>query len=144
MSDPADIALMEHLALHSPLSLQDFCTKFSSVHGLPAFRFDSENETEWGFTALNNIEYNISRPYETDTLRNWDPTVPSGCNFGISLILLSNHARPTHEWAHEHVVIPVARTIAVTFSTTVYYHRTWLGIGQNVMRDTCFPPDDAS
>lgn len=104
-------------------------------------RFDAENETEWGGAEQEEVEYNVSRPFETETLREWDNTVPPGCNFGISLALLRPHKLPTHEWALEHLVTPVARTVANEFSTTVYFHRTWFGPGQNVARQDCFHPN---
>ena len=143
MSDAANIAIMEHLSLHSPLSIQDFCARFSSVFHLPEFHFDAENETEWGTVEFEHVEFNVSKPYEADTLRGWDSTVPFGCNFGISLILLRSHKSPTHEWALEQLETPVARALANEFSTTVYFHRTWLAPGQNIARHAQFHPNVA-
>src|SRR5262245_15465740 len=131
MSAVANTAIAEHLALQSSLSLRDFCARIRSLLRLPAFCLDAENETEWGFSELNDVEYNVSSPCEMDSLRKWDDTVPYGCNFGISLILLRSHRLPAHEWALENLVVPVARSLANEFSTTIYFHRTWLGSGQN-------------
>ncbi len=76
---------MEHLAIHSQLDLTDFCRKLSILLNLPDFRFDSENETEWGEAKNEYLIINVSRPYEKGTLQEWDNTVPAGCNFGISI-----------------------------------------------------------
>jgi hypothetical protein len=141
---PENVAVMEHLSLQSCLPLRDFCAKFRSVLRLPAFQFGSENETEWGLTEFNDVEYNVSKPYKAGTLREWDNTVPSGCNFGISLVLLVSHKLPTHEWALEHLVVPVGCSLANEFSTTVYFHRTWLGPGRNIARNTHFSCNGAS
>jgi hypothetical protein len=134
---------MECLALHADLSLRDFCGKFQAALHLPDFRFDYENETEWALTEINNIEYNISRPYEAATLREWDNTVPEECNFGITLCLLSGHASPNHEWAFEKLVGPVARVVADEFAARVYYHRSWIGPGRNIPRSILYQPNEA-
>ena len=143
MSAVVKTVMMEHLTVYSALSLRDFCARFRAVLHLPEIHFDAENETEWGLTELNDIEYNVSRPYAAATLREWDDTVPLGCNFGIALCLLRSHQQPTHEWAFEHLVTPVARCLANEFSTTVHYHRTWLGPGQNIAQNAQFPPNVA-
>lgn len=139
MTHPASIALMEHLTMRSDLSLQVFCARFRAVLGLPEL-FDAENETEWGCVEVSGVEYNVSKPYEAATLNEWDPTVPDGCNFGVSLILFRNHSHPTHEWAYDHLVIPAASKIAEEFSTEVYYHRTWIESGENIVRRVLFKP----
>jgi hypothetical protein len=143
MPHPDQIAMMEHLALHSPLSLKAFCARLQSALRLPEFRFDAENETAWGLTVVENVEYNVSRPYKTGTLTLWDSTVPPGCNFGISLIIYRGHPQPNHEWALEHLVLPVARAIAREFDVPVHYHRTWMGVGENVPRKMLFRPSES-
>ncbi len=92
---------------------------------------------------LENVEYNVSRPYQVGTLQSWDDSVPAGCNFGISLILLRGHLHPNHEWALENLVHPVAQAIADEFVVPVHYHRTWLGVGRNVARNGLFAPSRA-
>jgi hypothetical protein len=69
------IRLMEFLALDSPLSLEEFCHIFRRLFGLPEFKYDCENETEWGLVEHEGIEYNVSRPYERGTLEDWDGSV---------------------------------------------------------------------
>jgi hypothetical protein len=108
--------LMEHLALSSELDLQAFCGRLQKILDLPVFIYDHENRTEWGFIEVENIEYNVSRPYEPGTLREWDGTVPLGCNFGISLILYREppHSH-SHEWAFNNLVVPIGQKIADEF-----------------------------
>jgi hypothetical protein len=136
--------LMEHLALRAELPLEVFCARFRLALNLPYFQFDCENETAWGQTVVDHVEYNVSKPYEEGTLQEWDETVPAGCNFGILLQLFAGHAHPTHEWAWEHLVKPIAQTVADEFCTTVYHHRTWLGVGKNVRREWRVEPRPGS
>jgi len=104
----------------------------------------SDNETEWGIAETQDTQYNISRPYEVGSLQEWDDTVPDGCNFGISLILFRSHPNAhDHDWAVNHLVTPVAQKIANEFNIPVHYRRTWLGVGNNVPRDTTFNSDAA-
>lgn len=132
-------AMMEHMAVSTPLSLIEFCDRCRHVLDLPEFRYDYENETEWGVAKTQDMEYNISRPYEVGTLQEWDDTVPDGCNFGISLILSHSHPNANnHDWAFKHLVVPVAQQIANEFNLPVYYHRTWLGVGNNIPRNITF------
>lgn len=134
-------SVMEHLAFTSDLDLQGFCKRFQRALNLPEFEFDGENETEWGLVEVGGVEYNVSRPYERGTLQAWDKSVPSGCNFGVSLILYEDDPDSyNHEWAFDNLVVPVAQKIADEFRIRVYYHRTWLGAGQNVERDMVFRP----
>src|SRR5262245_26623931 len=98
------IRLMEHLAVDCPLSLQEFCDAMQRRFGLPAFEFDSENETEWGLVEHEGIEYNVSRPYERGTLEEWDG---SG-TFGVTL-MLSQDCR---------------LSLADVVGRRVYHHRT--------------------
>lgn len=135
-------AMMEHLAVTSALTLRQFCDRVREILKLPEFQFDFENETEWGLVEVDNIEYNISRPYEEGTLQEWDDTVPAGCNFGISLVLYREHPYANdHDWAFIHLVAPVAQKLADGFSSPIHYHRTWLGPGDNVRRNHHFHPD---
>ena len=137
-------AMIELLAAKSPLTLRDFCERVREILDLPEFHFDSENETEWGHVEVDNIEYNVSRPYEEGTLQEWDDTVPAGCNFGISLILYREHSHANdHEWAVGHLVAPVAQQLADAFNIPVRYHRTWCGPGNNVPRTQDFHPKAA-
>ena len=138
MASPDRTQLMEMLALYSECSLSDFCSRLQRICELPGFRFDSENETEWGLVEVANVEYNVSRPFTEGTLQEWDDSVPAGCNIGLSLIIYREHANANHEWAIDNLVRPIARRIANEFQETVYYHRTWLGVGNNVTRQETF------
>ena len=79
--------IFEHIADKSELSLMDFVSTLSKYISLTKVEYDYENETEW-YRAYdeNFIEVNISRPYDVDTLHEWDNSVPIGFNFSISLI----------------------------------------------------------
>lgn len=129
----------EHLALYSPLDLEDFCSKFKNSLGLPEMHFDAENETEWGLIEFGNIEYNVSRPYQKGTLQEWDDSIPPDCNFGITLSIHENHPLADDtEWIKDNLVSIVANRLASTFETPVYYHRTWLGVGKNETKNIIF------
>jgi len=143
MSDPKKALLMEHLSLESDLSLEEFSDRLRAVFRLPDFSYDAENESEWVSTVVDHVEYNIARPFREGTLTKWDSTVPEGCNFGISLILHHGHPQATHEWAFEHLVVPVGRAVAQEFDTAVCYHRTWEGVGRNIARAVIFRPHEA-
>ncbi len=79
--------IFEHITFKSELSLKDFMDILCKEIPLFNVKYEYENETEW-YTAcdVDNIEVNISRPYEENTLNEWDNSVPEGYNFGISLI----------------------------------------------------------
>ena len=135
---------MEHIAFVCDLDLQGFCERLQKVLNLPGFEFNHENKTEWAYVEVDNLEYNVSRPYNPGILHVWDNTVPPGCNFGISLILYREHPNAhNHEWTFDNLVLPIGQRIADEFQITVHYHRTWLGVGQNVERNLVFHPNAA-
>lgn len=87
--------IFEHIAFKSELSLKDFMDNLCKEIHLFDIKYDYENETEWYIAYdIDNIEVNISRPYEENTLNEWDNSVPLGYNFGISLI----SSRPDFEY----------------------------------------------
>src|SRR5678815_1967564 len=91
---------MDHIAFASESTLEHICTVTQRALDLPDFKFDSENETEWGISEKARIEYNISRPYEPETLRSWDSTVPDGCNVGLALIFSESAAETAETSRH--------------------------------------------
>jgi len=108
------------------LPLRECCEEIQTILGLPSFTYDSENETEWGLVEVDNIEYNISRPYEEGTLQRWDETVPTGCNFGVSLIVYREHPQAgDHDWAVETLVAPFIEMVSPILATPVFHHSTW-------------------
>lgn len=136
---PDQIKRQEHLAIYSPLGLQDFCAKFKTSLELPEMHFEFENETEWGVLEFENIEYNVSRPFEKGTLQEWDDSTPADCNYGITLAIHKNHPSANDsEWVNENLVAYVANQLVRTFKTPVYYHRTWLGIDRNEIKNITF------
>jgi hypothetical protein len=123
--DHARIARLEHLALQSPLSLQQVCAAIGAALRLPAMHFDCENETEWGLCEMDGIEYSVSRPYRSQTLREWDATVPPGCNVGISLMISKQHPRADDgAWINESLVPSVCARIAEALGCVVHHHRS--------------------
>ena len=136
--DDDDVKFMEHIAIASDLTLEEFCAVAQRTLGLPDFKFDGENETEWGISVKDSIEYNISRPYEPETLRSWDSTVPHGCNFGLILIFPKSAAE-TAETSHP-IVRQVCETLANVLGTPLHHHRAWLGPGINLARKGVFVP----
>ena len=136
--DHKTVQFMEHMAIKSPLSLNAFCDVARRALGLPEFEYDAENETEWCISIKEGVMYNISRPYKAETLCSWDPTVPEGCNFGLILIFPKAFTAPSE--ASAALVEHVGRTLASAFGTAVYYHRTWLGVDNNLPRNTTFLP----
>ncbi len=141
MSDAERTSLMENLAFHSPLSLRDCCEGLRRTLDLPEFFFDCENETEWGLVEVDGLEYNVSRPYKKGTLQSWNNSTPPDCNFGMILIFYRDHDHAgDHEWAEEHVVLPVSQAIADALDTPVHYHQTWFGVGNTVNRNQTVNP----
>jgi hypothetical protein len=139
MTDASRMSLMEHLAFACPLPLRDCCERIRRVLQLPELHYDFENETEWGLVEIENLEYNISRPYEEGTLQKWSDSVPVGCNFGISLIVYREHLHAgNHDWAFDSLVVPVGEALASEFQTSIFYDRTWFGPGKNTTRDMEF------
>jgi hypothetical protein len=125
--EPERVARMEHFALETTLSLQTLCARIRDEFALPEFQLDCENETEWGWSELDGIEYNVSRPYELRTLRSWDSSVPEGCNVGITLLLAKSH--PHHDdsnWIAESLVPVVATRLQRALATAIHHHRSWL------------------
>ena len=137
-------AYSEHLAVATSAPLVEFCTRLHEVLGLPPFRFQAENETEWGSVVVEGLEYNVSRPLDPGSLHEWDESVPQYCTLGISLIVHQDHAHARSvEWAAENVVPGVAEAIAAEFATVVFYHRSWRGVGKNIVRSLKYKPGKA-
>jgi len=134
-----EIRLMENLCLGSALSLEDLCHKLSKSFGLPRFEFDAENESEWGWVQVENIEINVSRPLESGTLQDWDASTPEDCNFSI-LLIVSNSAPVIWDvkWSLKEFVPEFAQRIANVIGSDVYHHRTWRAPGENIQRNRIY------
>ncbi|MBB6049226.1 hypothetical protein [Armatimonas rosea] len=135
---PNETKFMEHLAFRTEFPLEELCEIARTALELPPFRYDNENETEWGIAVKEGVEYNLSRPYEEGTLQHWDATVPPGCNFGMTLLIPYTSALPPETVAP--LVAFVGQTLSRSLNTTVWHHRRWLGAGRNVPQKTVFPP----
>ena len=135
------IRLMEHLAVDCPLSLEEFCKAMRQRFGLPDFKYDFENETEWGLVEHEGIEYNVSRPYERGTLEEWDGSVPVGCNVGVTL-MVSQECPPSQdaEWSSAELVTHIGQGLADLLGGRVYHHRSWIQGGKNMTRKRVFHP----
>jgi hypothetical protein len=131
------IRLAEHLAVDAPLLLEEFCSGMQIRFGLPEFKFDCENETEWGLVKHEGVEYNVSRPYERGTLEEWDGSVPVGCNFGIVLTVF--RSCPADKDAG--LVSRIGQGLADLLGCRVYHHRTWFSSGNDVVRQRVFHPE---
>jgi len=132
----------EHLAVACPLSLEKFCQKIQLRFGLPDFEFDYENETEWALVEYEGIEYNVSRPFKRGTLQKWDESVPTGCNFGITLSVSEDCPQKFNiEWGSTELVPSFGQALADVLGRKVYHHRTWLGAGRNKIRKQEFLPN---
>ncbi|WP_431166963.1 hypothetical protein [Tenacibaculum halocynthiae] len=49
--------------------MEDFCSKLKIILDLSDFKFDYENETEWGVSQKDGLTINVSRPFEIGTLQ---------------------------------------------------------------------------
>jgi hypothetical protein len=81
---------VEALACATDLALDDVVSSLGEHVPFDSFDFDAENETEWASAELDWGQLNISRPYETGTLYEWDESTPEGATVAILLML----ARP--------------------------------------------------
>jgi hypothetical protein len=125
------VGRLEHFALQTQLSLKALCARIQDEFALPEFQFGCENETEWGWSELDGIEYNVSRPYQSKTLRSWDSSVPEGCNVGISIMLAKEHPRCNDsDWILESLVPAVGKRLNKALATAIHHHRSWLGVGR--------------
>jgi len=120
----------EHLALRTPLDLYACCAVVQAALGTGPFRFESENETEWGEAlGADGTTINVSRPYQEATLQQWDPSVPEGCNVGVTV------------WSGTTLdVATLAQTLAEALGVPVHHHRTWHRPGENTTFDRVFLP----
>jgi hypothetical protein len=149
------VRFVEHLAVATPMSLQDFCNILRREFELPAFTFDPfSGESphvvlfsldgklpECGFVEKDGIEYNISRymsrPFEPETLQLRDITVPDGCNFGVVLVVSNDCAEGVDmAWGSSELVPRVARKLARVLGQKVHHHRTSVYLGKLTERET--------
>jgi hypothetical protein len=106
-NEPPLYRFEDHYYLHSPLELEAFCDRLRAALRLPAFRFDSENENEWGYSEDAELRVHVSHAYEPDTYHEWQPKrCPPGCDYWIELQVkaLSPRTRDA-EW-RERVWLP--------------------------------------
>jgi hypothetical protein len=139
---PNRIRLAEHFALRCPLPLEDVCNAVRERFGLPDFEYDSENETEWGLSFHDGLEFNVSRPYEDGVLQAWDDSVPHGCNVGFTLSVSADRSEPHDaEQSGTQLVPRIGQALADLLCHPIHHHRTWLGPGNNLRRARVFRPE---
>ena len=134
-----EIMIQEHLAFQSNRGLEEICGVLQQTLDLQEFSFDRENETEWGIARYRGMELNVSKPYECIRLREWDDSVPTGCNVGVTLTFQNKSKKQDRESQ----VDQIGEAIAAVLERPVYYHRTWLGPGKNVSQQKEYPERDA-
>jgi len=121
---------MEHLALQSEAELEFFCLMLENLLSLEPFKFGRENETEWAESIKGDLKINVSKPYDGRTLKEWDDSVPDGCNIGIII---------TKDGIELNEIMDLANRMVQQFKTSVYYHRTWIAPNKNIIRDITIP-----
>jgi hypothetical protein len=85
-NEPPLYRFEDHAYLHSALDLEEFCDRLRARLKLPEFRFESENENEWGYAEDAEILVHVSHAYERDTYHAWQPErCPLGCDYWIEL-----------------------------------------------------------
>ena len=64
-----------------------------------------------------------------------------GCNFGVTL-MVSQDCPPNRdaEWSSVELVPRIGQELADLLGQRVYYHRTWLGVGESLVRKRAFHP----
>ncbi len=130
------VARVEHLALDSSLALPAICAAVATALRLPELRLDFENETEWGSCEVDGLEYNVSRPYQRDTLGSWDPSVPHGCNVGLAISFAADHPHVDDDhWVNATLLASVVPRIAGALGCIVHHHRTWRRADHESSRD---------
>jgi len=142
--DPGRAVDHEHLAFHSELALRSLCAKIRAVLELPPFEFGAENATEWGSSTRDGVEYNVSMPYEDGTLQDWDASVPSGCNVGMTLLVSREHPRAAdREWIIGTLVREVGLRLAAGLGREIVHHRTSQVMERETFRPHRFAPGAA-
>ena len=132
-------AWAENLAFLSDRDLEPLCEAIRAALDLPPFAFGSENATEWGLVVVDGVEYNVSMPYEAGTLQEWDDTVPSWCNAGMTLLVAKDHPRAADpEWVVTTLVRGVGERLATALDRPIVHHRTSLPIKPRDFRPHVF------
>ncbi|MHB8418322.1 MAG: hypothetical protein ACYDCL_09615 [Myxococcales bacterium] len=124
---------MEHLALETSLPLVEVCKGICRALRLPRMAFDAEDKAEWGSCLAEGVEYSASRPYRQGTLREWDSSVPTGCDIGLSVGIEATHpdaVDPT--WAVEVLVPSIGQRVADVIGCRVFHHRSWTVVAGSI------------
>ncbi|MFF2528715.1 hypothetical protein ACFVS2_07345 [Brevibacillus sp. NPDC058079] len=79
--------IFERISFYSDLDLITLSNDLERVLSLKPFEYDGENDNRWSWTYdRDHIQINISWPYLSENLQEWDHTVPDGCNYSLLLI----------------------------------------------------------
>lgn len=132
---------LEHICLKSDLDLHTFGEEFVAALSLPTMEYDFENATEWLTIDVDQLNYNISKPYEEGTLQEWDDATPEGCNFGIVLSIHKDNPWVLDNESVDVMVAGICQQLARTFKTIVYHHRTFtFGADKSERKNIIFNP----
>lgn len=119
--------IFEKISFYSDLELIPFSQKLEQLMSLPPFEFDAENDNRWSWTYdLDFIQINLSWPYLSYKLQEWDQTAPAGCNY--TLILMSDYPNVDYEqekYKEEYVIsilLPKYMTLLRKIAGEVHYH----------------------
>jgi hypothetical protein len=149
------VRFVEHLAVASPTSLENFCSIVAQELDLPNFAFGASfaphqhlyllsgeyGFPECGYVEKRGIEYNISRhSFEPETLHLGSPRT-FDCNFGIALMVSNNCPESASvAWGSSKLVPRVAQRLANALGQKVHHYRTSLRGAKSIERDRVFRP----
>ncbi|QDS33601.1 hypothetical protein [Brevibacillus brevis] len=119
--------IFEHISFYSGLDLTTLSNALERVLLLKPFEYDWENDNRWSWTYdRDHIQINISWPYLSENLQEWDDSVPDGCNY--SLLLISDFPLIDYEQDKYNsdfvisVLIPKYVAVLRNIAGEVYYH----------------------
>ncbi|MFC8683550.1 hypothetical protein [Brevibacillus porteri] len=119
--------IFEHISFYSNMDLTTLSNALERVLLLKPFEYDWENDNRWSWTFdQDHIQINISWPYLSESLQEWNNTVPDGCNY--NLVLISDFPLIDYEQDKYNsdfvisVLIPKYVAVLRNIAGEVYYH----------------------
>lgn len=132
---------MEYLAFRVEGGLENVCSEIEKEFQLPSFEFDYENENHWGIVEKEEVEFNVSWPYEEGKLHEWLSSTPINSNVGVILILSIEHPRKNdEEWIQEELLKGFGQKMANRLNTSITHHRTWFSPEEFIEHSNVFEP----
>ncbi|GED70266.1 hypothetical protein BRE01_39680 [Brevibacillus reuszeri] len=119
--------IFEKISFYSDLDLIELSQKLERCLALSPFEYDAENENRWSWTYdQDHIQVNISWPYLSYKLQEWDQSVPDRCNYTMILMSDSPHVNDdTDKYGEAFVLSSLLPTYMSTLhelACHVYYH----------------------